>query len=257
MYFEANQNTNSPIICNIPHGSTKIPLEFLEDYVLSPLDLKQEVLNMADLFTEELYEELRFVSSYIQSNISRVVVDIERFPDEKDESMSLVGMSAFYTRTSKGQELRNLSIEKKELLKKIYDEYHENFTSLVGGTLSSHGRAIIVDCHSFPSIPRAYEPDQGENRPDICLGTDEYHTPPRLVELLQGNFEKAGYSVKINSPFAGTIVPLTYYKKDSRVVSVMIEVNRRLYMDEKTHMKLKTFSATSKLISGCIIQSVN
>jgi len=34
--------------------------------------------------------------------------------------------------------------------------------------------------------------------------------------------------VKINEPFSGAIVPLKY-QNDARVVSVMIELNRRIY----------------------------
>ena len=52
-----------------------------------------------------------------------------------------------------------------------------------------------------------------------------------------------GMTVKRNSPFAGTMVPMKYYRKDKRVTSVMIEVNRRLYMDEVTGEKLPGFEA--------------
>ena len=40
--------------------------------------------------------------------------------------------------------------------------------------------------------------------------------------------------MKIDSPYAGTIVPMKFYGKDRRVRSVMIEMNRALYMKEGT-----------------------
>jgi N-formylglutamate deformylase len=257
MYFEISQNDNSPIVCNVPHSGTDVPSLFLSDYVISSSELEREVFEMADLHTDFLYEELLSVSSYIKSDISRVVVDIERFPKEEDEPMSKVGMSAFYTLTSKGKVLRAVSDEKRNVLQEIYDEYHKSFTQLVASSLALHNRAFIVDCHSFPSIPRQYEPDQADVRPDICIGTDEYHTPEALSILLKNNFEELGYSVKINSPFAGTIVPLTYYRKNRHVISVMIEVNRKLYMNEETFKRLPDFSVTSKTISRCVIKSLN
>lgn len=257
MYFESSKNPNSPIVCNVPHSATKIPAEFRDDFIISFQELQQEVLDMADGYTNELYEELLAVSSRMQSTISRVVVDIERFPNEKDEPMSNVGMSAFYTRTSKGELLRTISTEKREVLQKIYDEYHLAFTDIVASSLAIHSKALIVDCHSFPSVPRPYESDQSPNRPDICLGVDVYHTPQKLIDILKKNFEELKYTVKINSPFEGTIVPLAYYQQDARVASVMVEVNRSLYMEEEAHKKLKTFSVTSKRISRCIIQSLN
>ena len=257
MYFKISHNSNSPIICSIPHAGIKIPAEFQSDYLVSFEELHKEALDMADLYTDELYEELASVSSYIQSNTSRLVVDIERFPNEEDEPMSSVGMSAFYTRTSKGEVLRTINEERREELQKIYDEYHKSFTDVVTSSLTAHNTALIVDCHSFPSVPRQYESDQSIDRPDICLGVDAYHTPEKLVNVLRAQFEKVGYSVKINSPFAGTIVPLSFYKKENKVVSIMIEVNRSLYMDEETHKKLTTFSSTGRLISRCIIQGLN
>lgn len=257
MYFEVSENKNSPIICNIPHSGIIIPEEFRGDFVLSQQDLDKEVLYMADNFTNYLYGELLYVSSYIISKISRVVVDIERFQNEEDEPMSKVGMSALYTRTSSGELLRNISDENKMVLEKIYKDYHDFFTKLVSDSLIKNDVAIILDCHSFPSVPRAYEPEQGSNRPDICIGVDEYHTPKELVDILKSNFEKLGYIVEINRPFSGSIVPLDFYKKEKKVISVMIEVNRKLYMNEETFEKVKNFSEISKSISRCVITSLN
>jgi N-formylglutamate amidohydrolase len=257
MYFEVSENNNSPIICNVPHSGTVIPEEFNGDFVLTQKDLEEEVLYMADNHTNTLYGELLSISSCIVSKISRVVVDIERFQNEEDEPMSKVGMSALYTRTSSGDVLRNISIDNKVVLEKIYKEYHDSFTQLVSSSLLKNNKAIIIDCHSFPSVPRVYEPEQDMNRPDICIGTDDFHTPKELVEILKHTFEKLGYSVNINTPFSGSIVPLNYYKKDERVISVMIEVNRKLYMNEETYQKNNNFTQVSKDVSRSVITSLN
>lgn len=257
MYFEVSENKNSPIVCNVPHSGAIIPEEFRGDFVLNQNDLDKEVLYMADNFTNSLYGELIYVSSSIISRISRVVLDIERFQNEEDEPMSKVGMSALYTRASGGDVLRNISEENKIALEKIYKEYHGAFTKLVDDSLIKNDKAIIIDCHSFPSVPRVYEPEQELNRPDICIGVDEYHTPKELVEILKVQFEKLGYRVEINTPFAGSIVPMDYYKKDKRVTSVMIEVNRKLYMNEGAFEKVENFSQISKDISRSVITSLN
>lgn len=257
MYFEVSENNNSPIICNIPHSGTLIPDEFQHDFVLSDKDLKEEVLYMADNYTDELYGELMYVSSFVKSNISRIMVDIQRFKNEEDEPMSKVGMSALYTCTSKGDILRNISEENKIKLEKIYEEYHDSFSGLVKNSLLKNNMAIIVDCHSFPSVPRIYEDDKEDSRPDVCIGTDDFHTPIELVNILRQNFEELGFSLKINSPFSGSIVPLKFYKIDKRVISVMVEVNRKLYMSEEIFRKNKNFSEISKSISRCVVKSIN
>jgi len=58
-----------------------------------------------------------------------------------------------------------------------------------------------------------------------------------------------GYIVAINKPYSGTLVPLRYYERDSRVASVMIEVNRKLYMDEVTGEKGKEFGKVASQLS--------
>lgn len=257
MYFKVAKNKNSPIICNVPHSGLFIPEEFKSDFILNDFELRDEAKYMADNYTEELYADLVYISSSIVSSISRTVLDIERFEKDEDEPMSKVGMSALYTKTSDGKILRNISEENRNKLNNLYKEYHNSFRGLVDESLKNNKVAIIVDCHSFPSVPRSYEPDHDNGRPDICIGVDEYHTPKDLVTILKNNFEEIGYNVKVNSPFSGSIVPLEYYKKDKQVVSVMIEVNRKVYMDEQMFLKKKDFSNISKSISRCVIKSLN
>ena len=58
-------------------------------------------------------------------------------------------------------------------------------------------------------------------------------------------------TVGINRPFAGCIVPLKYYRKDSRVMSVMIEINRRLYINSEIKKTLE-YHRLKTDISGAI-----
>jgi len=41
-----------------------------------------------------------------------------------------------------------------------------------------------------------------------------------------------GFSYAINEPFNGTIVPRHFYEKNKKVQSIMIEVNKRLYLTD-------------------------
>ncbi len=112
-----------------------------------------------------------------------------------------------------------------------YVPYHRQFEEAVSRNLQRYGRCLIIDGHSFYDEPLPYEIDRDPNRPDICIGTDEFHTPKEIEEKLRGSLAERGYRVEINRPFAGCIVPARFYRRDKRVLSVMIEINRRLYMD--------------------------
>jgi N-formylglutamate amidohydrolase len=48
------------------------------------------------------------------------------------------------------------------------------------------------------------------------------------------------------------MVPMKYYQGDKHVTSVMIEVNRKLYMDEATGMKLPSFETVHSFVLSLI-----
>ena len=108
---------------------------------------------------------------------------------------------------------------------------------LVNDVAERSGVCLIVDCHSFPSVALPYELDQTSLRADICIGTDPFHTPQTVRDAIIAAAEADGYSVAVDTPFSGALVPLSSYRKDHRILSVMIEVNRRLYMEEKSGKK--------------------
>ena len=57
------------------------------------------------------------------------------------------------------------------------------------------------------------------------------------------HFTTAGFAVALDQPFAGAMVPLSCYRKDSRVAALMIEVRRDLYMDAATGARAPRFQA--------------
>ena len=55
-----------------------------------------------------------------------------------------------------------------------------------------------------------------------------------MVETSEAFFAEHDFTTARNMPFEGTYVPLKFLGTDKRVSSLMIEVNRKLYMDEGT-----------------------
>ncbi|MBP5385523.1 MAG: N-formylglutamate amidohydrolase [Lachnospiraceae bacterium] len=245
---------NNPILINVPHSATYIP-PTEEKYFTTP-DIGHEINVMTDHYCDDLYDT---GDRMIRFPISRLVCDPERFRDDSEEIMASIGMGAIYSSCSDGSELKEISPKHKErLLSRYYDRYHNRFEREVEKKLQKHGKCLIIDGHSFYDEPLPYEFDQYRDRPDICIGTDEYHTPDRVVEMLCSYFRGRGYSVELNRPFAGCIVPIRYYRSDRRVKSVMIEINRRIYMDHslaKTcgYMRIKQdVAAAVRLLEKCI-----
>jgi len=228
------------MIFHIPHASRKVPHEQRRFIVLGDERLSAELLALTDAYTDELFSaHSKAGDSIVRFPISRLVVDPERFPDDDGEIMNKIGMGVVYWKTSKGELLRNPPAmeQKRRLLQDYYFPHHARLTAAIKNDLAEHGSALIMDCHSFPSFPLPFELDQNKDRPDICVGTDPYHTQENLIGALEAAILRHGFSFSLNKPYSGSLVPLEYYHKDRRIISVMIEVNRRLYMEESTGRK--------------------
>lgn len=219
----------SKILLNIPHSSEFIPKYLREEILISDNELEKEVNTMTDLYVDKIFSAKKLgidAKDILKADFSRLICDVERFENDSDEIMSEIGMGAVYTKTSHGEKLRNNDIKcRKHIIENYYKPYHKKFEAAVSKRLDKYDECIILDCHSFN--PNAKYLDFGECA-DICLGVNG-HTPQWLVNTAKNLFEKAGYTVSINSPFSGTIVPLAYYNVDMRVSSMMIEINRKIY----------------------------
>jgi len=119
--------------------------------------------------------------------------------------------------------------------------------------LAEHGNALVVDCHSFPSRSLPCDRNQSVPRPDFCIGTDSFHTPQALADLTALSLRKMGYTVQVDRPYGGALVPMESYRRDRRVASIMIEINRRLYMDEMTDRKIGEFDPFNKQIESVLL----
>ena len=228
--FTLTDNTaESPVILHAPHGSRFIPEELKNTFLLSPAALEAEKDLMTDHFTNDLVKSVKNASSLV-NGLSRFVVDVERFPDEREEMLA-VGMGAFYTQGSQKQQLRKAEHTKNPALRAFFDAYSDAFTELVQRTVDVHSRAVIIDVHSYPTKPLPYELHSSEPRPQLDIGADSTHTSALLIgEVVKafGHLETG-----INESFHGTYVPLRFYDaKDTRVQSVMLEIRRDTYMDE-------------------------
>jgi len=160
------------MILHIPHASDIIPQNFRDQIVLSDSDLAAELTLITYAFTDELF----FLpgGTVLLFPISRLLVDVERFPDDAEEPMSKVGMGVIYTLTADGKKLKRTLLQPQEtriLVSQYYETHHQALLTEVERELEKFGKALIMDCHSFPSCPLPCDSDQTIPRPQFCIGT--------------------------------------------------------------------------------------
>ena len=228
-------DTSSPVILHVPHASRVIPPEIRSSLSVTDGQLAAELDEITDAHTDVIAQHAaQSVTPQpwtLRNDLSRLVVDPERFPDER-EQLNAVGRGAVYTRTCNGEVLRNADNATRDaLLDNYFHPYAAAMSDLVTDRIAATGRAVIIDVHSYPTLPSAYELHAEGLRPALCIGTDLHHTPPWLIEAAYAAFSPFE-DIGIDTPFSGTYVPLDRYNTDPRVHSVMIELRRDQYLTE-------------------------
>src|SRR5262249_8422757 len=138
----------SGVILHVPHSSRHIPPEVRASILLDDDALAAELDHMTDAHTSFIASQAASTAWLFVNPYSRLVVDPERFPDEREE-MAAVGMGAVYPRTSHGLPLRS-SVDT-SLLSRYFEPYADAMAELVDDRLTAAGYAVILDIHSYPS----------------------------------------------------------------------------------------------------------
>ena len=233
------------LLLHIPHASVVIP--FYDGYINDQLKIEKEQLKLTDWYTDQLF----FSSSdiLIKAPFSRIFCDVERFENDADEVMSKYGMGAVYTHFDSGELMREVTPNlRNSIMQEYYWKHHNEFTFAVSNELEKNGTCLIVDCHSYPSTPITRDLNQSPQRPDFNIGIDPFHTPQFLIDASVAFFEEKGYSLGVDWPYSGTIVPMAFYQKNPNVYSIMLEINRGLYLLEPRNEKSEQFTAIQQVV---------
>lgn len=200
------------IVLNIPHSANYgIFDEKFGKWSKSPFFINDVVSKWTDWYTDYIFNLSSAKIRKVVFPYSRFVCDAERL--ENDE-LEKIGQGIIYT--SFNGYKREISQEQKENVHKLWRQHQTNLIDCIDEN------TILIDCHSFPSEMANV---------DICIGfNNDLSYDERIVNIIKSIFEKKGYSVGINFPFSNSITPKTGFEYKS----VMIEVNKRVYMNEHT-----------------------
>lgn len=248
------------VVIHLPHDAVAIPDTVRDQFNLDDEALQAELIRMTDHFTRGLFVPPGSGAQVVRAPVSRLVVDVERFPDDAEEPMAARGMGMIYSVTSHLQPMRRplSKDERSGLMDAFYKPHHLRLENTVRRTLQEHGQSLVLDCHSFPGVALPYElAEPSKGRPDICIGTDPFHTSEALAMAFMETFARAGFSVSRDDPFAGALVPAFAYRTDPRVKAIMVDVNRGLYLDENDASKLPAFDSIAQRVRACCFEAID
>lgn len=225
------------ILFHIPHSSLKIPKKYWNVCIQDRKYMKKTNIFLSDYLTDKLIPNKchKLVFKY-----SRLFCDVEKFKDDSKEDMFKKGMGVVYTNDCDNLITIPNKKYKRNIIKSYYNKHHNKLDKMVTNILKKYNKCIIIDVHSFSDemVKKLFNID---NNPDICIGIDSTYTDEKLINLTITHFKEYGYSVDINKPYLGTIIPNKYFhKKEKRLSSIMLEINKRIYLrNQNNFYKLK------------------
>ena len=222
------------LLIHIPHASLHLPPDFWRDVTVDQKIIEYNLRFMADYKVGELARDIdchKVIAKY-----SRIYCDVERFRDDSDEPMAKLGMGAVYTHLPGGVQYRQLTPERRdEIIQQTYEPHHAQLNKLSQKIVAQYGSCMMIDLHSYSDDLVRKLFGYTENLPDICLGYDDEWFSENDALRLKSYIERLGYSCALNYPYEGALVPMDFYRdKTPGLRSVMLEINRRVYLEGGT-----------------------
>lgn len=243
-----------PFVFNTGHSGAIYPSSFLAASRLDGLNLRRS----EDAHVDRLFAPVvRLGAPLLRANFPRAYLDVNREPYELDprmfdgrlppfantRSMRVAGGLGTVPRVvADGQEIYPGRIPASEAVARIetlYKPYHRTLRGLIQRTAKSHGRCILIDCHSMPSTSLGRD----DAKADVVLG-DRYGTAcsPPLIDAFESQFQAHGFRVVRNKPYAGGFITEHYGEPNLGRHALQIELNRALYMNESSMALTRNFS---------------
>ena len=241
----------TPLVLDSPHSGVDYPADF--GYACEFARLRQA----EDTHVEKLYDfapemgaawiEALFPRAYLDANRNTTELDVEMIEGEWTDAVETgaalakvrLGKGLIWKMTDEGDAIyqRRLSAEEvRQRIERCWRPYHAAVAGAIEAAHARHGYSIHVNCHSMPAVASRFSTGKpGTKHADFVIGDRDGTTAdPRLSRKVCEFLRGLGYSVAYNDPYKGVELVRRYSDPARHRHSIQVEVNRRLYMDEKT-----------------------
>ncbi len=259
---------SSPLVFVSPHSGEHYPPSFIAESRLDALALR----GSEDAFVDQLFAAApQFGAPLLCAHYPRAYLDVNREPWELDPEMfegelpSYVNANSYRVTGGLGTLARVVSngaeiyagkldfAEAERRVKSIYMPFHERLKRLIADAREAFGCAVVIDCHSMPSVGGPMDKDTGRRRADVILG-DRFGSScaDAVTDAAEQTFRSLTYSVARNTPYAGGFTTRNYGRPGAGVHTMQIELNRGLYMDEQAMERLAEFATVADHMTAVI-----
>ncbi len=241
-------STKYPILITIPHCSTFVPADLRRMMTLTDAQIRKN----CDPFTDIFFDISK--AYVVKARISRLVTDLNRAPDDIEMEYQLSNDGVVVSVDLDGNPIYKTppAIETiSERVEKYHNTFHDKIDELKKNV------KFLIDGHSHRSVAPNTRMDAGKERADIILGNRDFTTCSRnITKRVMNFFKDRGFSVAINYPYKGRYL-IGYHCSRKTFPGIQIEVNERLYMNEKTRRPYKEKINDLHIIMTKLIEEID
>ncbi len=218
-------------LISIPHSGEDIPSVF-EKYLSGDLRAYKEDVDFKVNELIDIPVLQKAGIAVVVAHVHRICVDLNRAENN---------CVLFWKNNTQGKKLVTNDPNAEET-QRFIETFHRPYFELLKSALNDLEKrkkspVSMVDLHSMPSLPTEYHmkqnPNQKMTRPDFCVSDRNGKTcTPEFIQFFQQEFIRHGHETWPNDPYIGGFV--TEFVDRFRTNNIQIEINRRIYMDEKT-----------------------
>ena len=253
-------NQKHGLFATIPHSGRKIPPE--ADW-LKPLP-REVLLCDVDLFVDELYSPAlkKLKIPFIVFPWHRYAIDANRNPEDKTSltvrgatknPLKDISTEIHWRETTKGDQLIKSPIPfsvHQILMEKYFYPFHKKIKDQREQWKRGNYSVYHIDLHSMPSMGAFIHRDSEEKRPQVVISDrDRTSAGKNFTDTIIEAFKTQGFQVSLNWPYKGGRITQKYGNPKERCHTVQIELNRNLYMNEKTFEKTKEFATLKEKLT--------
>jgi N-formylglutamate amidohydrolase len=248
-----------------PHSGRDYPQSLLRR---SELDEKA-IRSSEDAFVEQLFASAPdHGAPLLAATAPRAFIDLNRSADELDPALIegvrrtthnprvASGLGVIPRVVANGRTIYRGKLTRAEAQARLdgfWHPYHQRLRQLLDDTRAAMGEVILIDCHSMPHEAIDSVGTAGTPHPQIVLG-DRFGAAAdgAVVERIEAAFAATGLRVVRNAPFAGAYTAQHYGRPSRRQHVVQVEIDRALYMNERSVTPSADFEAFRSLIQGVV-----
>ena len=263
-----------PLLVSSPHSGAEYPDDFLASSRLDAHAIRQS----EDMFVADLFADIeKSGASLLAARLPRAYLDLNRAPFEleqelfEDDLPSQFNSTSLRARAGLGTVPRLVAentpiydgklafAEAEHRINKFYKPFHTALSDKLDDLQRNFGAAILLDAHSMPSQAIRHAAGRiKQPQIDIVLGTRHGRACHMfLTEQIETFLNARGLKVARNQPYAGGYITEHYGRPVKGVHAIQIEINRAVYMDERSYRRHTGFDELSATMRALVAHIVS